>query len=323
MLELGPGGGRGGEFDRLRAIFERLGPERRGRDLGDDCALIPCGDTTLAVSIDASLEGVHFRTDWFSFEEIGWRAAAAALSDLAAEGATAIGALVSLGLPGDGKRETGSGDPGVEIMAGVAAAAASVGAKVLGGDLIGSDKYLVDVCVLGRADRPVRRAGARSGDGLWVTGTLGAAWLALSRLRYGTPLDSALRARYARPEPRLAVGQWLATRGATAMIDISDGLAADARHLAAASEVAVELALERVPCWPGVAPLPATASGEEYELLVALPPSFGDQQARELTQALGVPLTRVGECATGRGLRLLERGQPVAPPAGFDHFAAP
>ncbi len=314
-LELGPGR----EFDRLRAIFHRLGPA--GKDLGDDCALIPCGDTTLAVSVDASLEGVHFRTDWFSFEEIGWRAAAAALSDLAAEGASAIGVLVSLGVPPDnGKRKTD--DDASEIMSGVGAVAQSVGAKVLGGDMIGSEKYLVDVCALGRADRPVRRAGARPGDGLWVTGTLGAGWLALSHLRYGTPLDPALRARYARPEPRIAVGQWLATH-ATAMIDISDGLAADARHLAAASGLAVELLLERVPCWPGVAPLPATASGEEYELLVALPASFGDKQARELTQALGVPLTRVGECAAGSRLRLLERGQSVEPPAGFDHFATP
>ena len=181
-LPLGPGG----EFDRLRAIFRSLGGAA-GEDLGDDCALVPLGPTTLAVSIDCSLEGVHFRTDWLTFEEIGWRSAAAALSDLAAEGATPLGVLVSLGMP-----EAGSKDHGAEIMAGVGAAATSVGAKVLGGDLVRSEKYLVDVCVLGTAERPLRRAGARAGDGIWVTGRLGGAGLALAGFRASTRPGGAL-----------------------------------------------------------------------------------------------------------------------------------
>src|SRR5439155_615901 len=175
--------GAGGEFDRLRAIFRALG--RGARDLGDDCALLRLGRTTLALSIDASLEGVHFRTEWLSFREIGWRAGAAALSDLAAEGATPLGVLVSLGVPASGKREGGNADPAAEIMRGVAAVAKSVGARVLGGDLTRSSRYLVDVCAIGTADRPVRRSGARSGDGLWVTGRLGGAGLGLARLRGG------------------------------------------------------------------------------------------------------------------------------------------
>ncbi|PYO70736.1 MAG: thiamine-phosphate kinase, partial [Gemmatimonadetes bacterium] len=138
--------GAGGEFDRLRAIFTRLGDA--AAELGDDCALVSLDDVTLAVSIDCSYEGVHFRTDWLSFEEIGWRAGAAALSDLAAEGAKPLGVLVSLGLPTTDNREPTT-DPGSDIMAGIAAVATSVGAKVLGGDLIKSDKYLVDVCALG------------------------------------------------------------------------------------------------------------------------------------------------------------------------------
>src|SRR5437879_9333008 len=104
--------GAGGEFDRLRAIFTRLGDA--AADLGDDCALVSLGDTTLAVSIDCSYEGVHFRTDWLTFHEIGWRAGAAALSDLAAEGAKPIGVLVSLGGTDDGKRNT---DDASESMA--------------------------------------------------------------------------------------------------------------------------------------------------------------------------------------------------------------
>lgn len=293
-----------GEFERLREIFKRIGS--RAGELGDDCALVPLGGTTLALSIDCSVEGVHFRTDWLTFEEIGWRGAAAALSDLAAEGAAPVGVLVSLGMP------SGT-DNGAEIMDGVAAAAQSVGAKVLGGDLVQSEQFLVDVCVLGTAERPVRRAGAQVGDGVWVTGRLGGAALALAGYRSPTRPGGPLGRRYSHPEPRIAAGRWLAEHGATAMIDISDGLAADAGHLAAASGVGLEIALERLPCWDGVAPLAAAASGEEFELLVALPASFGAKPDFELT--------RIGECVKGGGVRLLEGNTPVALPAGYDHFA--
>lgn len=304
--------GPGPEFDRLRAIFARLGTA--GQGLGDDTALVPLGRTPLAVSMDLSLEGVHFRTAWLSFPEIGWRAAAAALSDLAAEGAKPIGVLVSLGLPG-------RGDSGVEIMAGVAAAAKHVGAKVLGGDLVRSERYIVDVCVLGTTERAVRRSGARPGDGVWVTGKLGGAGLALRKFRAGAAPAGALRRRFARPEPRIAAGRWLARRGARAMIDISDGLAADAGQLAAASGVALEIELERVPCWRGVTPRDATASGEEYELLVALPRGFGERSARAFTRATGLALTPIGRCARGAGVRLTDTGRAVPAPGGFDHFA--
>src|SRR2546422_427071 len=143
----------------------------------------------------------HFRTDWLALREIGWRATAAALSDLAAEGATPLGVLVSLGVPGNWQRRTGNASPAVQIMAGVGAAARSVGASVLGGDLVRSPRYLVDVCVLGVAQRPVRRSGARPGDGLWVTGRLGGAGLALAALRAGRGrrFAPALRRRFARP----------------------------------------------------------------------------------------------------------------------------
>jgi len=295
-----------GEFDRLREIFARLGP--RAGELGDDCALVPLGGTRLALSIDCSIEGIHFRTDWLTFEEIGWRATAAALSDLAAEGAAPVGVLVSLGMPGAGSKH------GAEIMSGVGDAAQSVGANVLGGDLVRSEQYLVDVCVLGTAERPVRRAGAHVGDGVWVTGRLGGAALALAGYRSGARPGGALGRRYSHPEPRIAAGRWLAAHGATAMIDISDGLAADAGHVATASGVGLEIALERLPCWDGALPLAAAASGEEFELLVTLPASFSAKPDFELT--------RIGECVRGGGVRLLEGNTPVALPAGYDHFAS-
>lgn len=308
--------GAGGEFDHLRAIFARLGSD--ARDLGDDCALVSVAGRTIAISIDLSLEGVHFRTDWLSFREIGWRATAAALSDLAADGAQPLGVLVSLGVPGN--RQRLSGNASLDIMSGVGAAARSVAAHVLGGDLVRSPRYLVDVCALGLVTRPVRRNGARPSDGLWVTGRLGGAGRALQALQERQRMQPALRRRFARPVPRIAAGSWLARHGARAMIDISDGLSGDAGHLAAASGVAIEIELARVPCWPGVTPREAVRSGEEYELLVALPRGFGERQAHAFHRFTGLPLTRIGQCRSGRGVRMLDHGRQITPPPGFDHF---
>jgi thiamine-monophosphate kinase len=304
-LPLGPGA----EFDQIRAIAKRLGTGAQG--LGDDAAVITMGDTNLVVSIDCSVEGVHFRTDWMTFEEIGWRAAAAALSDLAAEGAAVIGALVSVG-----RREEGGvdSDPVSEIMAGVGAVVASVGGKILGGDLVKSDTYIVDVCVLGTARRPVTRAGGKPGDGIWVTGRFGAPRIVLEGLMRGETPDPRLRGFFATPEPQIQAGIWLAAQGAHAMIDVSDGLAADLGHLAAASGVAIAIEAEKVPLVTGTDHLGALASGEEYELAVALPPAFTPDGA-------GVQLTRIGEVKSGSGVEVTLGGKRVAVPKGFDHFA--
>lgn len=313
-IALGPGR----EFDLIRAIANALGPTAAG--LGDDCALVPAGPSTFAVSVDCSIEGVHFRSEWLTAHEIGWRAAAAALSDLAADGAKPLGVLVSLALP----LSTGQGDAGetaVAVMAGAGAAAAAVGARVLGGDLSRFEKVVIDVCALGTVDHAVRRAGARAGDGLWVTGALGGARLALRTLQAGRTPEAELRARFARPEPRIAAGRWLADRGATAMIDVSDGLGADAHHLAAASGVGLLVAMERVPCWFGADALTAVASGEEYELLVTLPASFGLAEAQAFEEFHDLALTRVGDVVAGEGVRFTDRGAAVTPPGGWDHFA--
>jgi thiamine-monophosphate kinase len=319
-MNLGPGK----EFDRIRGIIERIAEiTGDGSELGDDCALIPGGSTSLAISIDNSLENVHFRTDWLDFKEIGFRAAGSAMSDLAAEGAKPLGVLVSLGVPADGQK---GNDAAADIMAGVATMVKNLQAKVLGGDLTRSEQYMVDVCVIGDAQRPVRRSGARDGDGLWVTGYLGGAALALEHFRAGKSMSTVLRNRYACPEPRIQAGLWLADHGATAMIDISDGLAGDAQHLAAASEVGVEINLEQIPRWEDVDAMAAVASGEEFELLCTMPPMFGDATVSAFRSETGLQLTRIGSCLRGAGgrrggVRLLNHSKPVPLPPGYDHFA--
>jgi thiamine-monophosphate kinase len=314
--------GPGREFDRVRRIAAALGARAAG--LGDDCAVLPSSDRALVVSTDVSVEAVHFRRDWLTLEEIGWRATAAALSDLAAEGAEPAGVLVALTVP------AAAGDDDVAaVMTGAGGAAGAVGAAVVGGDLSAGPAWSVAVTVLGWAARPVTRSGARPGDGVWVTGMLGGPRAALEAWRRNEPPDPLARAAFAHPAPRIAAGRWLADHGARAMIDISDGLGADATHLAAGSDVAIRLDLEQVPVAMaavpearrlGVSPEQfAAESGEEYELLVALPDSFDADLVQDLHQAAGVMLTRVGTVTSGAGVSA-RLGSADVTLAGYDHF---
>ncbi|MEO8139244.1 MAG: thiamine-phosphate kinase [Gemmatimonadota bacterium] len=318
VIPLGPGL----EFDRIRRILDRLGPIARG--VGDDCAILPDGPGRLVVSVDLSIEGVHFRHDWLTLEEIGWRATAAALSDLAAEGAATIGVLTSIGVP-----SVATDDELTALMSGVGAAAHAAGGAVLGGDLTASKRWVIDVTVLGRALRPVTRVGAAPGDGLWVTGTLGGARAALHAWLAGGAPHPGARSAFAHPVPRIAAGQALARAGAHAMLDLSDGLGGDAEHLAAASGVALEIDLDLVPVAPaaiptavreGISPaLFAAQGGEDYELLAALPADFDAAAAARLSGETGVALTRIGAVHSGAGTRFLLAGVAVAL-MGHDHF---
>jgi thiamine-monophosphate kinase len=315
-LALGPGA----EFDRIRRIVQLLGPE--GVGLGDDCGLIREGEEFFALSTDVSVEGVHFRPQWVRPEEVGWRATASALSDLAAEGAVPVGILCAVTLPAPAPEAHL-----LELMSGVGAAAKYAGALVLGGDISTGPGWSVAVTVVGRTRAPVTRGGAEPGDRLWVSGTLGAARAAVEAWRRGEqPLPGA-RARFARPEPRIAAGRWLARHGARAMIDVSDGLGGDAGHLAAASRVALELDLSTVPIAPevipeadrlGVSPQQfAAEGGEDFELLVALPPRFNAADA--FVRDCGINLTPVGTVGQGNGVRCLLAGQAIML-KGFNHF---
>ncbi len=320
-MNIGLGPGR--EFDAIRRLADRLGSSARG--LGDDCALVPWDDETLVLSTDLSVEGVHFKRDWLAPSEIGWRAAAGALSDLAAAGAVPVGIMVSLGIPDDER------DAIEDVMAGAADVTASVGGAVLGGDLTKAPAITIDVCVIGKSTNPLGRGGAVPGDQLWLSGRVGGARAALDAWLAGggPPPPEEVRNRFAHPIPRIATGRWLGRHGAHAMIDLSDGLAGDAGHLAARSEVAVTIQLEQVPLGPGVAEAaeragsPASvfgaAGGEDYELLVALPSDFGPADADACRETTGVELTAIGRVEEGDGVQLLLDGEPQTV-VGFDHF---
>ena len=259
----------------------------------------------MVTSVDALVEGVHFRLPPFAYEDVGAKALAVALSDVAAMGATAREAYVQLGLPAP------HDDGALALADGLGAVAAEFGVAVAGGDVTRSRDLFCAVTVIGEveAGEPVRRDGARPGDVLAITGEVGGAaagLLALERPALAEALDAetagALRARQLRPRPQLAAGRRLAALGATAMIDISDGLAGDAAHLA----VSLEIEVERVPVQRGVAEVAGAAGhdptalalggGEDYELLVALPAERVEEAVAELA-GHGVRLTEIGRTA--------------------------
>jgi len=316
-IDLGPGR----EFDRVRAIERALG--RHATALGDDCAVIGPSAHRLVLSTDVSVEDVHFRRRWLRLDEIGWRATAAALSDLAAEGAEPIGVLVALTVPGE------MSDTDVtELMRGAGDAVAAVGGTVLGGDLARGPSVALAVTVVGRAARPVTRKGAQPGDAIWVTGVLGGARAALRAWQAGVEPSASTRLAFAHPRPRIAAGRVLARLGATAMIDLSDGLAGDARHLAAASGVQLAIDAGRIPLGEGVSEAAravtqppvafAIEGGEDYELLVTMPAGT-EQAVREATLEAQAPLTCIGEVRAGTGVEVVLEGRRLEL-VGFDHF---
>lgn len=248
--------------------------ERRGlaRGIENDAAEIE----GFVITQDALVEGVHFRFDWISWRDLGWRAAAVNLSDLAASGAEPVGLIVTVAAPNRTRVEDV-----LELYEGIA----ETGVPVLGGDTSGAEVLMLSVTALGRATRVPGRGGAKPGDLLVVTGPLGAAGAAFRERRYE------------RPPIRIQEGKRLA-RVATAMLDVSDGLARDAGHIASRSGVRCVIDLERVPLAPG-ATRRDLSFGEDFELLAATPDPLG--------------FTVIGRCEEGEGVDGIE-------PGGWDHF---
>jgi len=310
-IPLGPGR----EFDVIRDLVRRWGKAARG--IGDDAAVldVPAG-SRLVASTDATVENVHFRRAWLEPSEVGYRAATAALSDLAAMAATPIAMLVAMSVPVGWRDELGS------IAEGIGDASRLFDAPITGGNLTTGAELALTVTVLGAAARPLGRDGARPGDALYVTGTLGGARCAVQAWESGRAPAPEHRARFAHPTARIREARWLAEHGATAAIDISDGLVADVWHLASASGVEAHLELDAIPAMGGVSPRDAAASGEDYELVVAAPRPL-DEHA--FAAAFGVPLTRVGSVVAGTPgdarVRLRAHGTFVDLLPGYDHFS--
>jgi thiamine-monophosphate kinase len=307
--ELGPGG----EFDLIRRFAAQWGSSAAA--LGDDAAVLPLAPgVKLIASTDTSVEWVHFARAWLTPYEIGWRATAAALSDLAAMGAEPLGVLTALTLPESWL------DGSLEIASGMGDAAAYAGTRIVGGDLTRGAELSLCVTVLGSAARPITRAGAVPGDTVFVTGRLGGAGAALAAWEERRVPVPEHRERFAKPHPRIREAAWLAAAGAHAAIDISDGLVADLKHVAAASGVEIELDLDRVPTARDVAPGDAAASGEEYEIAVVM---RGDDSVA-FHHRFGLELTRVGrvvDSVAGGSVVVLHAGRRVDPPQGYDHFS--
>jgi thiamine-monophosphate kinase len=320
-IRLGPGS----EFDMIRRFLSagpggalpeaiRVGP-------GDDCAVIGGGD--LAISNDLSIEDVHFRRDWLEPEEIGYRAAAGALSDLAAVAARPVGVLAALAL-----HRRDADVMAQAIMDGVRGAAADAGAALIGGDTSRSPGPVVlDIIVVGTASSPVLRDGAKVGDGVWVTGELGAAAAAVRAWESGALPRPDARAAFARPQPRLREACWLAERMVIhALIDISDGLVGDAGHIAAASGVHIAIDSTTIPVHPAVGAsggghsrLLASQGGEDYELCFTADDAAVLAVANDFTARFGVALSRVGVVNEGTGVSM--DGRDGAAGGGYDHFA--
>jgi thiamine-monophosphate kinase len=314
-----------GEFEII-ALFTRALPVRaRGIVVGpgDDAAVVrPAEGEDLVATVDAVVEGVHF-DERSTPADVGWKALAVNLSDLAAMGARPVAALVALGLP------RGIGVTALRgIARGLGACARAHRVPVVGGNVTRAGALSLTVTVLGAVPegRAVLRSGARPGDLVAVTGTLGDAALGLAR---GAP--RALAARQRRPVPRIAAGLALAGL-ARAAVDVSDGLVQDLGHLCRASGVGARIGVADLPLSPayrravGERPdpyAPALAGGEDYELVLALPPRLL-ARARAAAARARTPLTVVGRFVRGRGVAVVDpHGERVAVPSGHDHLAAP
>jgi thiamine-monophosphate kinase len=315
---------------RLRSRFSRdtREPSPVTVGIGDDAAVLrlaAAGAGSLVWTVDAQVDGTHFRTDWVSWEDIGWRSFMAAASDLAAMGAEPVAALSSLVLA------PSVDDEALDALArGQAEAADAIGAPVVGGNLARGTETSITTTLIGRSDEPVLRSGARAGDGLWLAGSVGLAGaglaLALEKMQDARMQDAdteACLSAWRRPMARFADGRAL-VGVAHAAIDISDGLALDAWQLAEASDVRLVLdqaavleaggeSLAAVAHITGCDPLElALTGGEDYALLAASPRSLpGFVQ-------IGSVETRDG---AGRLFMKTARGTVPLEPRGFDHFA--
>ncbi len=341
-----PGDGRAiGEVgeNALVARFRELASAAQGEGVivgsGDDAAVVAAAEgRALLLTCDMMVEGVHFRRDWARPRQIGWKAMAQNLSDIAAMGGEPAFAVASIAAPGSLPEEVAEG-----IAQGLMAAASEYGAAVVGGDLVGSPgPVVVDVALTGWVQREMMllRSGARPGDAICVTGSLGASAAGLTALQRGLGaemlprLDRALIA-HREPRPRLAESRAIAaTRLGTAMMDLSDGMTEDLPRLCAESGVGARVYAEHIPVDPsceevaGRADLDAltlaASGGEDYELLFTCALDAVAEVAAAVAAQSDAAVTAIGEISEGDEVVFVDpEGRKMAFPRGFDHFATP
>lgn len=324
------------ELTVIEALRRSLGTrgDRVLRGPGDDAAVVLARPVAVT-SLDAFVEGVHFRLATHSPADVGHAALASALSDLAAMGAGPGEAYLGLVLP-----EHFADEEALALVEAAEALAARTGVTIAGGDVSSGPALAVTVAVTGwteSAEALVGRDGARPGDLVGVTGELGGSGAGLRLLEASLEVDlpahveQALLSRHRRPEPLLAAGAALAAAGASAMIDVSDGVATDARHLADRSGASLRIELERLPLGGGVAEVAraggedpaefAAAAGEDFELLLCGPRERRASLERAAAEA-GSTLTWIGVVSpVGRGVELLGRGAGAGELRGYEHGA--
>ncbi len=315
-----------GEFDLIRRLAPFLAVDGEGLIVGhgDDAAVVEVGGRGVCIAVDVLVEGVHFRRDLSSLGDVGWKAVAVNVSDIAAMGATPTVAVVGLCRPAD--------VPAADVEAlytGMDEACRRWGLRLVGGDTVAADALALSVTVLGDVDvaRAVRRSGASPGDRLVVVGTLGAASAALAQDRRGLQPDERLLAVHRRPEAHVEAGRRLAELGATAMIDVSDGLGADLGHVCAASDVSATVNAEALPVADGVAaaaialardPLDfVCGGGDDYALLAAVPHHRAEAIADEVG---GVVVGAVGHPPPATRLLLADGTRTDLAGQGWDHY---
>jgi len=305
-------------IDRIRRAASH-GRYKLALGIGDDCAVLdlPRGSQAL-VTTDFSLEGIHFRREWHPPDSVGHRCLARGLSDIAAMGGTPHAAFLSLAVPADLPQRWVDG-----FIAGLLKLAKQYSVTLAGGDTAQSpDGILADIVVLGSVPKgkAILRSGARPGDILYVTGTLGLSVAALAELRRGKKLQPAKHPRHFYPDPRIAVGQYLREKKlATAMIDTSDGLSTDLRHICDESKVGALVDQTLLPVTSGRDRFrDALHGGEDYELLFTASPRHSIPD--EIT---GVPITRIGRITKSRHIKLTQPDGSTLPlsPQGWQHFA--
>jgi thiamine-monophosphate kinase len=308
-------------LERIRHALENgIGADR----LRDDAAVLDVpGGGPVVVSVDSVVDGVHVDLALCAPHDVGWKALMGALSDLAAMGARPLGALVALCVP----ESAGGGEVTLGVMEGVAQASQVSGCPVVGGDVSASGVLVVAVTVMGTLDggTPVPRSGASSGDVILVTGPCGGSAAGLRVLRSAAdsgdeagrlgPVDASLAAAYRRPVARLAEGEAARRAGASAMIDVSDGLALDLHRLADASGVG--FMLDSVPVADGATLDEALGGGEDYELVVVIAPDRLDACARSWAAAGLRPLQKIGAVAADPKERTL--GGAALAQLGWQH----